>query len=158
VAPFGARIGPVRICCGVCGDGITTRPFCHPRIRRSDMCGYFTVYLTIRRWQKERGPCSVSSLPRLPLVSSLIMVASAESRPLRTSNKEAISDIIPNLPARGDDCHCEQIHPANTRILRRATLKIDLYLIPIMGMFCVSLTSTFSSQCSSPVQTFCHSW
>jgi hypothetical protein len=68
------------------------------------------------------------------------MVASAESRRLRT--KEAISDIIPNLPVRGDNC--EQMHPANTKILRRATLKIDLYLVPIMGMFCVSLASTFN--------------
>jgi hypothetical protein len=86
----------------------------------------------------------VSSL--LPLIPSL-MVASAESRRLRTStsNKEAISDIIPNLPVRVDDC--EQMLPADTKILRGATLKIDFYLIPIMGMFCVSLISTFTSQC-----------
>jgi hypothetical protein len=80
------------------------------------------------------GPCFVSS--PLPLVPSL-MVASAESRLMRTSNKEAISDIIPNLPVRGDDC--EQMHPANTKILRRATLKTDFYIIPITGMFCGSL-------------------
>ena len=100
-----------------------------------------------------RGPCFVSSL--LPLVPSL-MVALAGSRPLRTSNKETISDIIPNLPVRGDDF--EQMHPANTKILQRATLKIDLYLIPITGMFCVSIISTVTSQCSSLVQIFCHSW
>ena len=90
-----------------------------------------------------RARACVSLLPLVPL----LMVASAETRRLRTSNKEAISDIIPNLPARGDDC--EQMHPANTKILRRATLKIDLYLIPIMGMFCVPLISTFTSKCSS---------
>ena len=84
------------------------------------------------------------------------MAASAESRRLRTSDKQVISDIIPNLPIREDDC--EQMHPENTKILRRATLKIDFYLIPIMGMFCVSLISTFTPQCSSPVQIFWHSW
>jgi hypothetical protein len=101
----------------------------------------------------QRGPCTVSSL--LPLVSNL-MVASAESRLSRTPNKEAIPDIIPNIPVRGDDC--EQIHPANTKILQRATLKIDSYLIPIIGMFRVSFISTFTSQSSSPIQIFCHSW
>jgi hypothetical protein len=101
----------------------------------------------------KRGLCSVSSL--LPLVSNL-MVASAESILSRISNKEAIPDIIPNIPVRGDEC--EQIHPANTRILQRATLKIDFYLIPIMGMFCVFFISTFTSQRSSPLQIFCHSW
>ena len=84
------------------------------------------------------------------------MVALDESRRLSTSNKEVISDIIPNLPVRGDDC--EQMHPANAKILRRATLKIDFYLIPMMGMFCVPLISTFTSQCSSLVQIFCRSW
>ena len=59
------------------------------------------------------------------------MVASTESGRSRTLNKESDSDIIPSL--RGDDTE-----PANTRILRRATLKIDFYLIPIVGMFCVS--------------------
>ena len=73
------------------------------------------------------------------------MVASFES------HKEVISDIIPNPPVRGDDS--EQTHPANTEILRKATLKIDFYLIPIMGMFCVSLILTVTShwQCSFPV-------
>jgi hypothetical protein len=87
-----------------------------------------------------RGLCSVSSL--LPLVPNL-MIAPAESRLSRTSNNEAIPDIIPNIPVRGDDC--EQIHPANTKILQRATLKIDSYLIPIMGMFCVFFIPTFTS-------------
>jgi hypothetical protein len=69
------------------------------------------------------------------------MVASTES--IRLRPKEAISDVIPNLPVRGDNC--EQMHPANTKVLRRATLKIDFYLIPIMGIFCVFLTLTFAS-------------
>jgi hypothetical protein len=84
------------------------------------------------------------------------MVALAESKRLRTSDKEAVSDIIPNLPMRGDDY--EQMHPANTKILQRATLKIDFYLIPITGMFCLFLVSTITPQSSSPVQIFCHSW
>jgi len=70
------------------------------------------------------------------------MAASTESgRSPRLSNKEATSDIIPSL--HGYD-H-ELMQPTNTEILRRATLKIDFYLLPIMGMFCVShlLTSTF---------------
>lgn len=59
------------------------------------------------------------------------MAASAESGRSRTSNKEVVSDIIPSL--HGDD-H-ELMHPTNAKILRRATLKIDFYLIPIVGMF-----------------------
>jgi len=42
-----------------------------------------------------------------------------------------MSEITPNL--RGDD-H-EKMQSTNTKIIRRATLKIDLYVIPIMGMF-----------------------
>jgi hypothetical protein len=76
--------------------------------------------------------CAMSSL--FPLVPCL-MEASVESRRMRTSNKETISDVITSIPVRGDDC--EQIHPTNSKILRRATLKIDFCLIPIMGMFCV---------------------
>lgn len=100
-----------------------------------------------------RSPRIVPTL--LPLISGL-MVASAESRRLRTSNKEATPDTIPSIQVRGDDR--EQMHPVNTKILRRATLKIDFYLIPITGMFCVSLISPFTfSQYSCPVQIFCHS-
>ena|ERR1700733_11281375 len=74
------------------------------------------------------------------LPSPGLMVASAESgERSRTSNKEVISDIIPSL--HGYDC--ELMHPTNTKILRRATLKIDFYLIPIVGMFCVSDPLTF---------------
>ena len=61
------------------------------------------------------------------------MAAPTESGHSRILDKEAISD-FPSF--RGDGC--EQIQPANTEILKRATLKIDLYLIPILGMFCVS--------------------
>jgi hypothetical protein len=82
------------------------------------------------------------------------MVSSAESGRSRTSNKEVISDIIPSL--HGHDC--ELMHPTNTKILRRATLKIDFYLIPIVGMFCESYPLTSTSLCLSPLQIFCHSW
>ena len=61
------------------------------------------------------------------------MAGSTESGRARTPNKEANTD-IPSL--RGDDC--EQIQSANTKILKRATLKIDFYFIPLMGMFSVS--------------------
>lgn len=63
------------------------------------------------------------------------MVMSIESeRSPRTIKKETTSDIIPSL--HGYDC--EMIQPTNMKILRRATLKIDFYLIPMVGMFCVS--------------------
>lgn len=61
------------------------------------------------------------------------MAGSTESARARSPNKEANTD-IPSL--HGDDC--EQIQPANTKILKRATLKIDFYFIPLMGMFSVS--------------------
>ena len=81
------------------------------------------------------------------------MVASAESRRLRTSNKEVTPDIIiPNIPVHGDDY--EQMHPANAKILQRATLKIDFYLIPMMGMFCVSLISTLLFSAHLPFRSF----
>ena len=72
----------------------------------------------------------------------------------RSSNKEASYN--PSLRR-------DVSEPANTKVLRRATLKIDFYLIPILGMFGVfseslSPTSTSTSQCSSPLQLFWHSW
>jgi hypothetical protein len=60
------------------------------------------------------------------------MAASTESGRPRTLNKETNSD-IPSL--REDGCES-----ANTKILRRATFKIDLYLIPILGMICMTLS------------------
>jgi hypothetical protein len=68
-----------------------------------------------------------------PAVSLTPMAAPTESGRSRTLDKEAISN-FPNF--RGDDC--EKTQHANTEVLRRATLKIDLYLIPILSMFCVS--------------------
>ena len=65
------------------------------------------------------------------------MAAPTESGHSRTLDKEAISD-FPSFREDG----CEQIQPANTEILRKATLKIDFYLIPILGMFCVSSHSS----------------
>jgi len=49
-------------------------------------------------------------------------------------NKENTSDIIHRL--HGDD-H-DQNQAKDLKVLRRATLKIDFYLIPIIGMFRVS--------------------
>jgi hypothetical protein len=84
-----------------------------------------------------------------------LMVSSAKSGHSRTSNKEATSDIIPSLHG-----HRELMQPlaTNAKILQKATLKIDFYLIPIVAMFCVSFTLISTSQCSSPLQFFCHSW
>ena len=47
-------------------------------------------------------------------------------------NKENTSDIY---RPRGDDC--EQNQAADSKVLQRATLKIDFYLIPIVGTLCV---------------------
>jgi len=44
------------------------------------------------------------------------------------------SEIIPSLG--GDDPKQNKV--ANAKVLERATLKIDIYLIPIVAMFCVS--------------------
>lgn len=77
------------------------------------------------------------------------MVSSAESARLDTSYKEAISDGIPN---QYEDDYVKR------KVLERATLKIDLYLIPILGMFCVSLTQPFTPRHSPPIQIFSHSW
>lgn len=61
------------------------------------------------------------------------MSASFESGRL-ASPKEKTSDIVQILPS--DDP--EKIQPTDPKVLQRATLKIDLYLIPIVGMFSVS--------------------
>ena len=85
------------------------------------------------------------------------MATSIESGRSPSPNKENTSDIIPSL--RGDDP--EQNKVANAKVLERATLKIDFYLIPIVAMFCVSflpLVSPSTTNCSSLVQISCHSW
>jgi hypothetical protein len=69
---------------------------------------------------------------------------------MRTFNKEATSVTV--LTQHGDDC--EQVQSKNTKILQRASLKIDLYLIPLMGMFCVSFTSTSTSSAHLPFRSF----
>ena len=85
------------------------------------------------------------------------MAAPTESGRSRTPDKEANSDIPSRR--RGDS---EQIQIAKSEILRRATLKIDFYLIPVVGMFCVSsnshLLSLLTSKCSFSPQIFCRSW
>jgi hypothetical protein len=72
-------------------------------------------------------------------------------------NKENTSDIIHRL-REGDS---EQNQAADPKILQRATLKIDLYLIPMVGMFCVPflpLVSPSTTNCLPPVQICCRSW
>ena len=72
-------------------------------------------------------------------------------------NKENTSDIIRKL--HGDDR--EQNQAEDLKVLRRATLKIDLYLIPMVGMFCVSfvpLVSPSTTNCLPLVQISCRSW
>jgi hypothetical protein len=83
-------------------------------------------------WIKVRVHCGHATSHLLPFPD--LMAASAKSGRSRTPNKEATSDIIPSL--HGHDC--ELMQPKNTKILQRATLKIDFYLIPIVGMFCLS--------------------
>jgi hypothetical protein len=86
------------------------------------------------------------------------MAASLGSgRSLSPNKEDATSGFVPSL--RGDDS--EKIQLMNPKVLRRATLKIDFYLIPIVAMFCMSslLPATSSAAwCSSLVQIFCHSW
>ena len=84
------------------------------------------------------------------------MAASLGSGRSLSPNKEDVTppSFTPSL--RGDD-------PAqliNQKVLRRATRKIDFYLIPIVAMFCESpvLASRSATWCSSLVQIFCHSW
>jgi hypothetical protein len=67
----------------------------------------------------------------------MAQAASSESGRSRSPNKENGSDIIPSL--RGDDPGL--IQPMNPKILQRATRKIDFYLIPLVGMFCMSFSS-----------------
>ncbi len=61
-----------------------------------------------------------------------------------------MSDVIPNL--RGDDY--EKMQSVNTKIIRRATLKIDFYLIPLLGMFCAFLTSPLLLSAHSSFRSF----
>ncbi|KAH8978736.1 MFS general substrate transporter [Lactarius hatsudake] len=59
------------------------------------------------------------------------MPASLRSEKVHSSNKESSVDVVTNIP--GDEN--APIHPIDPKVLRRATLKIDFYLIPIVGMF-----------------------
>ncbi|KAI0301016.1 hypothetical protein B0F90DRAFT_1720978 [Multifurca ochricompacta] len=59
------------------------------------------------------------------------MSALIKSNRSPTFNKENGSDVISSI--HGDDR--EHIHPIDPKVLRRATLKIDFYLIPIVAMY-----------------------
>jgi len=63
-----------------------------------------------------------------------LMATSIGSGRSPSPSKENTSDII-HRPC-GDDY--EQNQAEDTKILQRVTLKIDFYLIPIVGMFCVA--------------------
>ena len=61
------------------------------------------------------------------------MPTSLRSEKIHSSNKECSVDVVPSIPRDEDEL---PIRPADPKVLRRATLKIDFYLIPIIGMFC----------------------
>jgi len=85
------------------------------------------------------------------------MATSTESGRSPSINKENTSDIIQKL--REDDS--EEDQAADLKVLRRATLKIDSYLIPIVGLFCVFVLpfiSASTTNCSPLVQISSHSW
>jgi len=68
-----------------------------------------------------------------------------------------------DVPVKGDSdiissLHDDNLEPTNAKLIRRATLKLDVYVIPIVGMFCVSSLALILLFCSSSVQIFCHSW
>ena len=78
------------------------------------------------------------------------MPASLASGRSPTPNKEASSDFTPT----SDSDDRERILPVNPKVLRRATLKTDFYLIPIVGMFCKSPLLTSSSIIHLPFRSF----
>lgn len=59
------------------------------------------------------------------------MSASLRSEKIHSSSKEYSVDVGPSI-RRDEDV---PIHPIDPKILRRATLKIDFYLVPIISMF-----------------------
>ncbi len=62
------------------------------------------------------------------------MPSSVRSEKLRSPSKEYSFDAVPSLSIRGDES--ASVNHIDPKVLRRATLKIDFYLIPIIGMFC----------------------
>jgi hypothetical protein len=81
------------------------------------------------------------------------MPTSLRSEKIHSANKESCSvDVILSIP--GDE-HAPPIRPADPKVLKRATLKIDFYLIPIIGMFCeLSLLSPYLSLISPIIRSF----
>ena len=61
------------------------------------------------------------------------MPTSLRSEKIHSSNKEYSVDVVPSVPRDEDEL---PIRPTDPKVLRRATLKIDLYFIPIIGTFC----------------------
>jgi hypothetical protein len=71
----------------------------------------------------------------IPHSSFPVMAALFESEKTPSpSPKENMFDSPPILPSNDP----EKVQPTDPKVLRRATFKIDIYLIPIIGMFSVS--------------------
>lgn len=97
--------------------------------------------------------CNYASFHLQVLLFPGLMASSAESGRSHIPNKEASSDTTQSLR----DSECEKMQPATSKVLRRATLKIDLCFIPIVGMFCVPplpLTSTSNLSAHLPFRSF----
>ncbi|KAI9457829.1 MFS general substrate transporter [Lactarius psammicola] len=60
------------------------------------------------------------------------MPTSLSSQKVYSSNEEYGDDVVGSIPG---DSEGAPIHPIDPKVIRRATLKIDFYLIPIIGMF-----------------------
>ena len=73
------------------------------------------------------------------------------SEKLHASSKEYSVDVLPSIP--GDSDEGVPVRPIEPKILRRASLKIDLYLIPIIGMFreLYPLVSILTLPLTSPI-------
>ena len=62
------------------------------------------------------------------------MPSSVRSEKLHSPSREYSFDVVPGLNIRGDEN--VPVNHIDPKVLRRATLKIDFYLIPMIGMFC----------------------
>ncbi|KAI9459142.1 MFS general substrate transporter [Lactarius psammicola] len=61
------------------------------------------------------------------------MPSSVRSEKLHSPSREYSFDVVPGLNIRGDEN--VPVNHIDPKVLRRATLKIDFYLIPMIGMF-----------------------
>ncbi|KAH9077941.1 MFS general substrate transporter [Lactarius deliciosus] len=63
------------------------------------------------------------------------MSPSVSSEKFHFPSREYSLDAVPSLSVRGNGDVPVQVNHIDPKVLRRATLKIDVYLIPIIGMF-----------------------